>query len=146
MQLNQLIGIWKLLYINVTNPTATTTRYGPNTVGRIIITPELYFNAMITDYDQAALPKDVTWSNATAAQRGVVAKQMVVYEGMFSVRVVGNETYTHVAVENAMNPAWVGSDQVRRASLVVTGGRSVLTLVPMNLSVSSFLHEAEWFE
>ena len=135
MQLTQLIGIWKLLYINVTNPAADTIRYGPNTVGRIIITPELYFNAMITDYDQAVLPKDTTWNNATAAERGVIAKPMVVYEGMVSMRVEGNETYTHVSVDNALNPEWIGTDQVRRASLMVQGGKSVLSLVPIMVSL-----------
>ncbi|KAE9382178.1 hypothetical protein N431DRAFT_552073 [Stipitochalara longipes BDJ] len=131
MQLTQLIGIWKLLYVNNSDPSANLNHYGPSTIGRIIITPELYFNAMITDFDQASLPNNTTWNNATAAQRGAVVKTTVTYEGMFSMNVVGNYTYTHVTVDNALNPEWVGTDQVRLASLDESGGKSILTLVPI---------------
>jgi Lipocalin-like domain len=131
IQLQQLLGIWKLLYINSTDP-ARKDFYGPNLVGRIIITPESYFNAMITDKPQ--LPPGTVWSNATDAQKGAIARKMTVYEGPLTIFEQGNVTLTHVTVEVALNTEWVHSLQVRQALLEEKEGKEILTLIPWSVS------------
>jgi hypothetical protein len=135
IQIHQLFGIWKLLYINVTDPSADQ-HYGPNLIGRIIITPESYFNAMITDLPQ--INGSLPWKNATDAQRGLIAKRMVVYEGPITLVEENNTTFTHVQVESSLVPEWTPSLQVREAHYVEEDGKEILTLIPWAASSSSF--------
>ncbi|KAE9380956.1 hypothetical protein N431DRAFT_459862 [Stipitochalara longipes BDJ] len=141
LELQQLIGIWKLLYINVTDP-AFEINYGPDLFGRIIITPESYFNAMITDHGPG-LPTNVTWQNATSAELGVVVQKMTIYEGPVTLVEQGNLTFTHTAVQTALNPQWVNTVQVRQAVLVETEGKKVLTLIPWVVSLTPILDPKE---
>ncbi|KAN0120347.1 hypothetical protein V8E51_002555 [Hyaloscypha variabilis] len=133
LEFAQLIGVWKLFYINVTNP-ALYIDYGPDLFGRIIITQEGYFNAMITDHGPG-LPANVTWQNATDAQLGAVAAKITIYEGPVTLVHQDNLTFTHTQIETALNPAWVDTLQVRQAELVETEGKKILTLIPWAVSL-----------
>ncbi len=126
-QIDQLFGVWKLLYIN--NSVFT---YGPNLIGRIIITPEHYFNAMITDLPQ--LSAGVTWQNVTDSQRGVIAKPMTVYEGPVTLVQQDNITFTHCQVESSLDPEWVDTLQIRQADLAEKDGKKILSLTPWSVS------------
>jgi Lipocalin-like domain len=140
IQFQQLIGLWKLLYVNVTDP-AYDLHYGPNLIGRIIITQDHYFNAMLTDLP--GFPNGTTWQNATDSEKGLVAKRMTVYEGPVTLVQQDNLTFTHTSVEDALNPDWVGTLQVRQALLEENGGTKIMTLIPWAVSFSAFGKEAE---
>lgn len=135
MYLEQLFGVWKLLNATLA-PGSPGGDYGPNPTGRIIFTPDGYVNAMITDLNlvNAALPNGTTWSNATDAEQAYIARLMVTYEGFFTIKTVGNDTTVHTNVELSLTPNYVGTEQVRDATLVEEGGKKILTLVPVVVS------------
>jgi len=136
LQFEQLVGVWKLLYINVTNP-ALYVDYGPDLFGRIIITQDSYFNAMITDHGPG-LPANVSWQDATDAERGAIVDKMTIYEGPVTLVQQGNLTFTHTQIQTAVNPQWVDTLQVREAVLEETPEKKILTLIPWAVSLTSF--------
>ena len=108
---------------------------GPNPIGRIIFTPDGYLNAMITDLNLVnADLNGTTWSNATDAQVANAALLMVTYEGPFTIETVGNDTRVHTNVEISLTPTYVGTEQVRDATLEEKDGKSILTLIPVVVS------------
>jgi hypothetical protein len=48
-KMKQLIGAWKLIFINGTDVNSPTSEYGPNPLGLIQFSSEGYMNAIITD-------------------------------------------------------------------------------------------------
>ena len=133
MHLQQLIGVWKLISVNVTAG-SPGSNYGPKPIGRLIVTSDGYLNAMITDLGQINLPNGTTWNNATDAEVAQIARLMVVYEGPFTVQTTGNNTSLHTNVEISLMPDLVGTVQVRDALLEDRDGKSILTLIPVFVS------------
>ena len=135
MHLQQLFGVWKLINATIA-PGSPGSDYGPNPIGRIIFTPDGYLNAMITDLNlvHETLPNGTTWGNATNAEVVTIAKLMVTYEGFFTVKTVGNDTRVHTNVELSLTPDYIGTEQVRDATLEEEWGKSILTLVPVVVS------------
>ncbi len=134
MHLAQIVGVWKLIYINVTGD-SVGYNYGPNPLGRIFFSPDGYMNAMITDPDQAKpLPNGTDWSKASDAQLAAIARPMVAYSGHYHVVQEGGETFTHVDVEVSISPNLVGTEQVRYSSFEEKDGKSLLTLIPVVVS------------
>ncbi|TVY82744.1 hypothetical protein LSUE1_G002529 [Lachnellula suecica] len=125
----QLIGAWKLLFINVTN---STSEYEPIPLGVITFTSGGYMNAMITNPDVAKpLENGTTWKNASDAQLGHIARPMVAYSGPYTVEYDGNDTYTHVDVMVSMDPSWVGTNQKRHATFEEKDGQDFMSLIPV---------------
>jgi Lipocalin-like domain len=133
MHLQQLIGVWKLISVNVTAG-SPGSNYGPSPIGRLIVTSDGYLNAMITDPEQINLPNGTTWDNATDAEVAQIARLMVVYEGPFTVQTKGNDTSLHTNIEISLTPSLVGTEQVRDAILEDKDGKSILTLMPVVVS------------
>ncbi|KAE8443155.1 hypothetical protein EG329_002324 [Mollisiaceae sp. DMI_Dod_QoI] len=131
MHLAQLVGVWKLVFVNVSEGSVGYD-YGPNPLGRIFFSPDGYMNAMITDPDQAKpLPNGTDWTTASDKQLATIARPMVAYSGPYQVVQKGGETYTHVDVEVSLNPNLIGTEQVRYSSFEEKNGKSLLSLIPV---------------
>lgn len=127
----QLIGAWKLLVINYSNGTTAKT----NPLGRIVFTADGYMNAMVTYPDKfMVFPNGTTWAGLNDTQVASVTKSIVAYSGPCRLENRSGEIFTHVAVEISVNPTWIGTNQVRHASLEEKGGKTILSLNPYTVS------------
>lgn len=126
-QLKQLVGIWKLLFIEQSYPTIGTTRE-TNLTGRIMFTEDGYMNALIREPDIA--PFNLNWSSAPDSQVAAIARGVTAYCGIYTVHNVTGEVYTQTKLDVALSPSWMLQDQIRYATFEEKDGRSLMTLNP----------------
>jgi len=134
--MQSLLGIWTLLFVNYTANPAEVPYYGPQAVGRIIIT-ESHFSATITDLNRTTpLPPDQRWRTAADDVVAQNARPMVAYAGPYRLEErEGGEVLTHTDIKVSLNPSWQGTDQVRMVEWKEFEGREVLSLWPINVSL-----------
>jgi len=93
-------------------------RYGKNSRGILTITPDGWLNAVVCRGDRAALPGNPAWhSDAPDADRLAAFDSYVSYAGR--CRIENGQLITNV--EFALNPNWVGGEQVRDIELLPDG-------------------------
>lgn len=67
-------------------------------------------------------------SNVIDLQLGTIHRKLVAYLGPYEVRETEGKFCTHVRVEVAMDPNWIGTEQVRGARVENKNGKIRLTL------------------
>lgn len=135
--MKELIGVWKLLFINSTVSTRPANSASQKTTlsGRIMFTADGYMNALIRSPDTGRhLPNNVAWSFATDAQIGSIARPVTSYCGLYTVRNESGQLYTHTKLDVSLDPSWMDAEQVRHASFSEQDGKSIMTLIPVEVS------------
>ncbi len=100
-----------------------------------MFTADGYMNALIRDPDTGRhLPNNVEWSFATDAQIGSIARPVTSYCGLYTVRNESGEIYTHTKLDVSLDPSWMDDEQVRHATFEQKDGKSLMTLIPVEVS------------
>ena len=113
-------------------------RYGENSEGIVILSPDGWLCAAVCRGDRAPLPGNPSWhANAPAEARLAAFDSYVSYAGRW--RVENGQLITKV--QFALNPNWVGGQQVRDVELLPDGTmRLVVTRVwPNGKTVSVWI-------
>lgn len=132
-----IAGVWSLLNITLDKGVLPSFNYTRQPFGRIIITADHYFNAMISDLPQ--VPAGYTWANATDAQKVAIGASLTVYEGPVILVPFDGSYYTHTQVENSYDPEWEVL-QIRKADLTKdSNGTHILKLTPWEVSCNPIL-------
>jgi len=93
-------------------------RYGANSKGIVTITPDGWLTAVVCGGDRVKLPGNPAWqSDAPETDRLAAFDSYVSYAGR--CRIENGELIT--AVDFALNPNWVGGEQVREVDLLPNG-------------------------
>lgn len=118
MMRERLIGHWALVSYDTIHPDGTTGRPYGRAVGRLHYDEHGNMSGQVMRPDRRPIAqRDEGVRNLRAAYAGYIA-----YFGTYEVDPAA-ETVTH-HVQGALNPAWVGGDQVRRVKF--DGDRLVL--------------------
>jgi len=132
---DRLIGSWRLVSYETRDPAGRTTRPYGEAVGR------LSYDALGNMAGQVMRPSRAPVQLGTGAAQQIRAAYLgyIAYFGSYEVAPDGQSVTHHV--EAALNPEWVGGDQVRR--LRFDGDRLVLSAgVRKNDEVVT--HELTW--
>jgi len=93
-------------------------RYGEQSEGVVILSPDGWLCAAVCRGDRARLPGDFAWhADAPEAARLAAFDSYVSYAGRW--RIEGGKLITRVAF--ALNPNWVGGEQIRDIALLADG-------------------------
>ena len=93
-------------------------RYGDNPLGFMIFAPDGWMNAIVCWGGRPALPGDPVWhTDAPVAAKAEAFDTYLSYGGQWTVE---NATLT-TKVRYALNPGWVGGDQVRQLEMSAEG-------------------------
>jgi hypothetical protein len=93
-------------------------RYGEQSEGIVILSPDGWLCAAVCRSDREKLPGDPAWhADAPTEARLAAFDSYVSYAGRW--RIEGNRLITNVAF--ALNPGWVGGEQVRDVELLPDG-------------------------
>lgn len=103
-QLKQLVGIWKLLFIDRTH-TASGPAHRTNLTGRIMFTEDGYMNVLIIDPDIA--PFSFNWAHAPDSQVAALTKIVTAYCGIYTVHNDSGCIYTWTKLDVALSPSWM---------------------------------------
>ena len=115
----RLLGSWKLVSYETRDPAGRTGRPYGNAVGRISYDENGNMAGQVMRPDRRGVESgDHDAEQITTAFLGYIA-----YFGTYEVAADGTSVVHHV--QGALNPAWVGGDQVRR--LRFDGDRLVLS-------------------
>ena len=124
----RLVGDWTLISYDAIAPDGTRRHPYGRAVGRLSYGPHGHMAGHVMRPDRAPVDTHGDGQKFRAAFRGYIA-----YFGTYEVSDAGDTVVHHV--EGALNPSWVGGDQVRRMSFhgdllvletdVVKGGRPI---------------------
>jgi hypothetical protein len=132
---NQLQGAWKLLSFHLTLASDPSTSVieplGPLPLGRIVFTPESYMACILTSAEAASPITSESWIKATDDEILRVARAMATYCGPYKLIPEGDEALLSTDVDIALDPNWIGGPQVRRWAIQENGGKTILTLRPV---------------
>jgi len=119
MKAEDLIGTWRAAGHEIRNKDGSTTRpFGPGPhPGNIVYHPNGTVSVLVLRADMKKLAQP-----ANAEEKVAALAQCVAYQGRYEVK---DDTVIH-HIEVSLNPAWIGTAQVRKA--VLDGNR--LTLSP----------------
>ena len=131
----RLIGSWRLVSYETTDAAGRKGRPYGNAVGRISYDANGNMTGQVMRPDRVPVDAgDAQAQQARAAYLGYIA-----YFGTFEVAADGRSVVHHV--QGALNPAWVGGDQVRR--LRFEGERLILSTETRKNGVA-LTHELTW--
>ena len=106
--MNQLVGNWTLISYVTENPDGTKGRPYGAAVGRLSYDQDGHMSGQVMRPGRSAVaPGDWQAQQVRSAYAGYIA-----YFGTYEVNAVGDAVVHHV--EGALNPGWVGGDQIRR--------------------------------
>jgi hypothetical protein len=121
-----IIGTWVLVARGSDDPADVVLayeRYGDAQRGLLIISADGWMNAALCHGERPALAGDPAWhTDAPDADRLAAFDTYISYGGRWSLE---NDTFT-TQVEFALNPGWVGGEQVRGVELTPEGGMKLL--------------------
>ncbi|CZR69723.1 uncharacterized protein PAC_19623 [Phialocephala subalpina] len=123
-ELQQLVGIWKLLFIDNTYPESHRT----NLTGRIMFTADGYMNALIRE--PSIEPFNFNWAFASDSQVAAIARGVTAYCGMYTVHNESGQVYTQTKLDVSLSPSWMLQDQIRYATFEEKDGKTLMTLIP----------------
>ncbi|KAH8650556.1 Lipocalin-like domain-containing protein [Tricladium varicosporioides] len=134
---DQILGAWKLLTFDLIIDDAsgsqkTVQPMGPTPLGRALFSPEGYVSitgtdpARTTSYNLA-----VPWVMAEDKDIAFIARAMMSYWGSFRVFSEDGDLRVATQVHISLDPSWIGTEQVRRASLGEENGKKILVLKPV---------------
>ncbi|MDA1099005.1 MAG: lipocalin-like domain-containing protein [Proteobacteria bacterium] len=115
-----IIGTWLLIDrgASADQQAALLERYGEDSQGVVILSPEGWLCAALGRGDRARLPGDPDWhADAPDAARLAAFDSYVSYAGTW--RIEDGRLITKVVF--ALNPSWVGGEQVRDVELRADG-------------------------
>jgi hypothetical protein len=113
---DDVVGTWLLIERGASegHQAALLARYGEHSEGVVVLSPESWLCAALSRGDRARLPGDPAWHvDAPPADRLAAFDSFVSYAGRF--RFEDGRLITKV--EFALNPSWVGGEQVRDVEL-----------------------------
>ena len=113
---DDVVGTWLLIGRGASegHQAALLERYGEHSEGVVVLSPEGWLCAALGRGDRARLPGDPDWHvDAPPDDRLAAFDSFVSYAGRF--RFEGGRLITKV--EFALNPSWVGGEQVRDVEL-----------------------------
>lgn len=131
----RLIGSWRLVSYETTDPAGRRGRPYGNAVGRISYDAEGHMAGQVMRPQRAPVES----GDGGAAQLRGAYFGYIAYFGTYDVAPDGRSVVHHV--EGSLNPAWVGGDQVRR--LRFEGERLVLS-TDVRKSGVNITHELTW--
>ena len=118
----EIVGTWLMFDRGTDDPAdeaASLARYGPEPRGLLIISDEGWMNAAISWRDRPGLTGDPAWhTDALDAERLHAFDTYISYGGRWRLE---NDVFT-TQVEFALNPSWVGGEQVRGMETLPGGG------------------------
>ncbi len=118
---NDIVGIWLLVDRGSRgeNEALLAKRYGDKQEGVLIISPDGWFSANIGWADRPPLPGNPAWhTDAPDAARLKAFDTFISYGGTW--RIEHDQMIN--TVHFALNPGWVGGEQVRGLKLLPGGG------------------------
>ena len=121
----RLIGSWRLVSYETTDPAGRQGKPYGNAVGRISYDANGNMAGQVMRPDRAAMD----------ASPGYIA-----YFGTYEVAADGRSVVHHV--QGSLNPAWVGGDQIRQ--LRFDGERLILSTETRNKQGAALTHELTW--
>lgn len=131
-----LVGTWNLLsydmVVSSEQGDSIVQLAGDSPLGRIVFTPNRFLSVHVTSPHVIAPTKARAWYQATDEEILRVARPNVSYCGNFELQegVDGADCTLSTRVAIALDPNWIGTDQIRRAQLTREGGRQLLNLRP----------------
>ncbi|KYK62150.1 hypothetical protein DCS_03297 [Drechmeria coniospora] len=135
---SSLWGLWNLNSCHMSvhsggagGGNSSVTPFGEKPLGRISITREGYLSAMVTSVEGAAPRTGTEWPLATEADIVRSARPMVAYCGVCRTWKEGETMFLATKIELALDPNMIGTDRVRVAEVREEGGRTFLTLKPL---------------
>ncbi|VUC30972.1 unnamed protein product [Clonostachys rosea] len=134
--LDMIAGTWELLSYDMTissksGETEVRKVAGETPLGRIVFTQDHFMSAHVTDPRATGPTKEGTWFQARDEEVLRAARPHVSYCGQFRLFHEGERDYLATTVHVALDPNWVGSEQVRRVEINHDdAGRGLLTLHP----------------
>lgn len=124
-----IAGTWLLVGrgASESHRAALLERYGEQSEGLVILSPDGWLCAAVCRGDRALLPDDPAWhADAPEADRLAAFDSYLSYAGRW--RIEDNRLITKV--EFALNPSWVGSEEIRDVEFLSDGTmRLVVTRV-----------------
>ena len=132
---NRLIGSWRLVSYETTDAAGRTARPYGDAVGRISYDAHGNMAGQVMRPDRAHVESgDAQAQEALRAYRGYIA-----YFGTYEVAADGASVVHHV--QGALNPAWVGGDQIR--GLRFDGERLILS-AEIRKGATAVTHVLTW--
>ena len=121
-----IVGTWILVSRGSDDPAdaaLSLDRYGDAQRGLLIISADGWMNAALCHGERPALTGNPAWhTDAPDADRLAAFDTYISYGGRWSL---DNDIFT-TTVEFALNPGWVGGEQVRGVELLPDGGMKLL--------------------
>ncbi|CAH0054518.1 unnamed protein product [Clonostachys solani] len=133
--LDTIIGTWELLSYDMmvsseSGETEVRKLAGETPLGRIVFTRDQFISVHVTDPRAISPTEDGAWYQARDEEVLRAARPHVSYCGQFRLFHEGESDYLATTVHVALDPNWVGSEQVRRIEMNHDDGRGLLTLHP----------------
>jgi hypothetical protein len=132
-----LTGIWNLLSFHLAhpdNPSETLLQpLGDSPLGRIAFGADGFMSCLLMPQANAQPLDMALWAQASDEDVLRVARSFTAYCGRYRVseEEKGQAGSLSTRVEVALDPNWIGGEQVRRWSVRKEGGRELLTLRPV---------------
>ncbi|RDW66643.1 hypothetical protein BP5796_09392 [Coleophoma crateriformis] len=135
-----VLGAWKLISFEIFSDEASGskllgTSLGPTPLGRSIFSPDGYLSFILADPEPAKVFKSTAlWLMAKDEDVAPPARAMMSYSSSFKIISDESGQVTVVTtVHISLDPAWTGTEQVRRASVREEDGKTILVLRPAQL-------------
>jgi len=135
---DDILGAWRLISLDLFSDEESgshliTQPLGPTPLGRAIFSPEGYVSFNLTDPDRTKpfIKKAVPWIVAEDEDIAFVSRPMIAYWGRFRVFEEEGDLRFGTQVEVALDPSWIGTEQVRRVSIREEDGKKILVLKPI---------------
>lgn len=140
---DRLVGLWNLVSVTTVSDEASGSKqlghpFGPQPLGRILFTPEGYMSATITNPDHGKFWKnDASWRTASDKDIASIARVMISYSGDCKIYYEDGILLASTDVVISLDPAWIGTEQVRRVSFEENGHLLLKPVLAQQLLVSS---------
>lgn len=135
---NSLPGAWRLVSMEVFDSDSPSANlllkpFGEDPYGVIHFGSSGYCSCSITARESAAPIASPSWSIATDDEILRVARTFTQYAGPWVMYEENGEIFTKSKITIALDPSWIGTEQVRRVHIEEVNGKQVVTLRPTQL-------------
>ncbi len=119
---NPLLGTWHLVRwaISYSDGRAETLPFGADATGLILYANDGWMNACIARTGRAGLSSESVRS-APQAERLAAFESFFQYAGRYTIRIIGDQQQVVHTVTHALNPNFVGTQQVRNMAFSADG-------------------------